>query len=211
MMPPATPRMPLPGAIAALHGARGEDDVVITTMGAAREWMALGTSPLDFVFLPSSMGQATSLGLGIALARPDRRVIVANGDGSMLMNLGSLVTIAAAAPRNLVVIVLANGVYEVTGAQPIPGSPTAHSPGVSVDFIGLARAAGIRTVFRFSDVADWTAKLRVVLRAEGPVFVLLDVAPVPGAPGPRSPGPGAARARAFRDALAARTAELPAG
>jgi thiamine pyrophosphate-dependent acetolactate synthase large subunit-like protein len=211
MTPVTTARMPLRSAIAALHAARHADDVVITTMGAAREWMALGTSPLDFVFLPSSMGQATSLGLGIALARPDRRVIVANGDGSMLMNLGSLVTIAAAGPRNLVIIVLANGVYEVTGAQPLPGTQTAQSPGASVDFMGLARASGIRAVLRFADVADWTAKLPDVLRAEGPVFVLLDVAPVPGAPGPRSPGPGAVRARAFRDALAARTAELPAG
>ena len=201
--------MPLPVAIAALHAARAPNDVVVTTMGAAREWMTLGTQPLDFVFLPSSMGQATSIGLGIALARPDRRVIVANGDGSMLMNLGSLVTIAAAAPRNLVVIVLANGVYEVTGAQPIPGTATARSPGVNLDFIGMARASGFRSVFRFSEVGAWTAGLPQVLGAGGPVFALVDVDPVPGGAGPRSPGPASVRARSFMDALRASDGEHP--
>ena len=208
-----TPRaaMELRGAIGALHAARSAQDVVITTMGAAREWLALGTQPLDFVFLPSSMGQATSLGLGIALARPDRRVIVANGDGSMLMNLGSLVTITAAAPPNLVVIVLANGVYEVTGAQPIPGAATTRSPGANVDFVGIARAAGFRSVFSFSDLDAWTAGLPEVLGAAGPVFVLLAVAPVPGAAGPRAPGPGGIRARAFMEALKGTEAELRRG
>jgi sulfopyruvate decarboxylase subunit beta len=209
MTPRAT--MELRGAIAALHRIRSSDDVVITTMGAAREWMALGTQPLDFVFLPSSMGQATSLGLGIALARPDRRVIVANGDGSMLMNLGSLVTIAAAAPPNLVVIVLANGVYEVTGAQPIPGAATARDAGANVDLVGMARASGFRSVFSFSELDRWTAELPDVLRAAGPVFALLDVSPVPGAAGPRSPGPAGIRARAFMDALHATHRELRRG
>ena len=193
--------MPLRGAIAALHAARRSDDVVVTTMGAAREWMALGTQPLDVVFVPSSMGQATSLGLGLALARPDRRVVVANGDGSMLMNLGSLVTIAAAAPSNLVVILLANGVYEVTGAQPIPGAATARSTGTNVDFVAMARASGFHAVFRFTELAEWIAELPAVLAAPGPVFAVVDVAPVPSAPGPRSPGPAAGRARAFMAAL----------
>jgi thiamine pyrophosphate-dependent acetolactate synthase large subunit-like protein len=203
--------MPLPAAIAALHAARRTDDVVITTMGAAREWLALGTGPLDFVFLPSSMGQATSVGLGLALARPERRIIVANGDGSMLMNLDPLVTIAAAAPANLAIIVLVNGVYEVTGAQPIPGAPTDRSPGTHLDFIAMARACGFRSVFRFSDLAAWTAELPTVLAAPGPVFAAVSVAPVPGAAGPRSPGPAAARARAFMAALRGRATELPPG
>ena len=203
--------MELRGAIAALHAGRASDDVVITTMGAAREWMALGTQPLDFVFLPSSMGQAPSLGLGIALARPDRRVIVANGDGSMLMNLGSLVTITAAGPPNLIVLVLANGVYEVTGAQPIPGAATPRSSGANVDLVGMARAAGFRSVFSFSELGAWTAGLPDVLGAAGPVFALLEVAPVPGAAGPRSPGPAGIRARAFMEALKGTSGELRRG
>jgi phosphonopyruvate decarboxylase len=170
-------------------------------MASAREWMVLGTQPLDFVFVPSSMSQAPSLGLGLALARPDLRVIVANGDGSMLMNLGSLVTITAAAPPNLVVIVFSNGVYEVTGAQPTPGSAAGRTDRADVDFVAMARACGFRSVFRFAAVDGWREGLPGALAARGPTFVLLDVDPVPGAPGPRSPGPGAARARMFMEAL----------
>lgn len=194
-------RMSLPAALAALHAVRRQQEVVITTMSAAREWMVLGSHPLDVVYVPSSMGQATSLGLGIALACPDRRVIVCNGDGSMLMNLGSLVTITAAAPANLVVLLFDNGVYEVTGAQPTPGAPEARAGGDRVDFAALARACGFRSLFRFSDDARWREEVRTVLDAAGPTLVVLEVAPVPGASGPRSPGPASERARRFMTAL----------
>ena len=196
--------MPLAEALSALRAARGETDVIVTSMGSAREWMALGDlHPLDFVFVPSSMGQAPSLGLGLALARPDRRVVALNGDGSMLMNLGVLVTITAERPENLVVIVCDNGVYEVTGAQPTPGAPAGRALGDRADFVALARASGFESVFRFSDLATWRAGVRGVLTAAGPAFVLLDVAAVPGAKGPRSPGPTEERARRFRAALGA--------
>ena len=129
-------RMSLRDAMLALHGARREDDVVVTSMCAAREWMALGTHPLDLVYVPSSMGQATSVGLGLALAQPHRRVIVVNGDGSMLMNLGSLATIASTKPPNLVLIVWDNEEYGTTGGQ---ATATAHG----ADLDAGARAMGI--------------------------------------------------------------------
>jgi thiamine pyrophosphate-dependent acetolactate synthase large subunit-like protein len=196
-MTPPPERMPLPEALAAVRAARGDDDVVITTMGTAREWMAMGSHPLDFVFVPGCMGHATSLGLGMALARPDRRVLVLNGDGSMLMNLGSLVSIAAEAPTNLAVMVFDNGVYEVTGAQPTPA-------GDRVDFPAVARACGIRAVFRCSRLNEWIEHLAGVLAAPGPTFIAVDVAPVPGARGPRSPGPAGPRAHLFAAALQGR-------
>src|SRR5450759_717422 len=118
-MSDARERMPQREAMAALHAARRADDVVVTSMGAARIWMALGAGPLDLPLVPSSMGTAPSIGLGLALAQPERRVIVVNGDGAMLMNLGSLVTITAAAPANLTLILVDNGVYEVTGAAAV--------------------------------------------------------------------------------------------
>ena len=68
------------------------------------------------------MGKASSIGLGIALARPDKKVLVIDGDGSLLMNLGSLVTVANMSPKNLVHFVYQNGTYGVSGGQPIPGS-----------------------------------------------------------------------------------------
>ena len=193
--------MELRGAMRALHATRRDDDIVITTMGAAREWMILGPRDTDLVFVPSSMGQATSVALGLALARPKRRVIVVNGDGSMLMNLGSLVTITAAAPANLVVILADNGVYEVTGSQPTPGAASGRTTGASVDFAAMAGACGFDSVFQFDTDTEWARAIDGVLRAPGPTFVWLDVESVPGTPGPRSPGPAPARGRAFMSAI----------
>lgn len=189
-------------ALAALRAARRPTDVIVSTMGAAREWMALGPlHPLDFVLVPSAMGHASSVGLGLALAQPARRVIVLNGDGSMLMNLGSLVTITAAAPRNLVLVVCDNRAYEVTGAQPTPAGPGGRSRGDAVDWQGLARSAGFESVFRFRSPDEWTRGMGEALGAEGPVFVQLEVAAEPGIGGPRSPGPAGERARRFMKAV----------
>jgi thiamine pyrophosphate-dependent acetolactate synthase large subunit-like protein len=198
----ATERMPLRDAMIALHGARRADDAVVTSMGAAREWMALGAQPLDLPLVPSSMGTAPAIGLGIALAQPHRRVIVVNGDGAMLMNLGSLATITAAAPANLILILADNGVYEVTGAQPTPGAAAGRADGKSVDFEAMARACGFRSIFHFSSAAQWARDVERVLAATGPTFALLDVGSVPGVPGPRSPGPAGARAMELRRRLA---------
>ena len=87
-------RMPLVPALEVVHRLR-TNQIVVTSMGTAREWPRFSNHPLDFHYVPSSMGQVTSIGLGLALARPDREVIVFTGDGSLLMNLGCLVTIAA--------------------------------------------------------------------------------------------------------------------
>jgi thiamine pyrophosphate-dependent acetolactate synthase large subunit-like protein len=182
-------------ALAAVHGARAAGDVVVTTMTPARDWMTMPQHPLDLVLVPSAMGHATSIGLGLALAQPERRVIVCNGDGSMLMNLGSLVSITAARATNLVVLVFDNGVYEVTGAQPIP------SPGV-IDFVSIARGSGFASVFEHSNLDAWRAEVEQILNAPGPTLALLHVDAVIGIPGPRSPGPAADRARRFSEALA---------
>jgi sulfopyruvate decarboxylase subunit beta len=194
-------RIDLAAALSAVRHVRRSDDVVITTMAAAKIWMEMGTHPLDFVFVPSCMGHATSIGLGIALAQPKRRVIVCNGDGSMLMNLGSLVTITAAAPSNLVVIVLDNGVYEVTGAEPTPGSAEGRRSGRGVDFMAIARVSGFESVHHFSRAEEWAISAERVLASKGPVFVLLEIQAVPGRAGPKSPGPAAVRAQAFMRAL----------
>jgi sulfopyruvate decarboxylase subunit beta len=187
--------MDLTQAIETIRELRRPADIVITTMGPAREWMALGTRDRDLIFVPSAMGHATSIGLGLALARPDLRVIVCNGDGSMLMNLGSLVTIAGAGAENLSVIVFNNGIYEVTGAQPTPNSLAA------VDFSAIARGCGIASVHHFTTNAEWRACAPAIVNVKGPHVVTLDVAPVSGKPGPKSPGKAADRAAAFAKAL----------
>src|SRR3989475_13334411 len=97
------------------------DEIVVAVYQAAQEWLHISPSELDYTFT-GAMGQGSSHALGLALGRPDKRVVVLDGDGSLLMNLGSLVTIGHAAPKNLVHCVCQNGTYESNGAVPIPGA-----------------------------------------------------------------------------------------
>lgn len=167
-MPPAPTkkRIPLVPALEAFRQVRA-DQIVVTTMGAAREWHKLSQHPLDLNYFPSSMGQAPSIALGLALAQPKREIVLFNGDGSLLMNLGCLVTIVAAGVKNLTVIVVDNGVYEVTGGQQTAGAQA------GVDFCGMARAAGFATIARFDDLADWQHGVAAALEAPGPRFIVL--------------------------------------
>jgi len=195
-------RIPLVASLEVLRGARRDDEVIIPTMGSAREWMNLGPRhALDFILVPSAMGHGTSIGLGLALARPDNRVIVCSGDGSLLMNLGSLASIVAARVPNLVVVVFDNGVYEVTGQQPTAAAAGARADGRAADFCGIARACGFDSVYRFDSIESWRLDARRVLDTPGPTFIALDVEPVVGGVAPSSPGPAPARAKEFMDAL----------
>jgi sulfopyruvate decarboxylase subunit beta len=162
----APPRMPLVAALEVIHRRRSSE-IVVTTMGAAREWWQISQHPLDLNYYPSAMGQGPSLALGLALARPDREVIVFNGDGSLLMNLGSLVTVVASGATNLTLIVIDNGVYEVTGSQRTAGAVA------GVDFAAMARAAGFPSVERFDNLDDWQRQAAAVLKPPGPRFVVL--------------------------------------
>jgi sulfopyruvate decarboxylase subunit beta len=197
--------MSLGACVAAVRAARDGNDIVITSMGSSREWMALGPPhPHDLVYVPSSMGLAPSVGLGLALACRERRVVVCNGDGSMLMNLGALVSITAAGAANLVLLVFDNGVYEVTGAQPTPGNASGRVDATPIDWVEIARGCGFRAVSRYAELEAWQRDVHQVLRAPGPSFTVLDIAPIPNAIGPRSPGPGGERARRFMAALGSR-------
>lgn len=160
--------MPLVPALEVLRGLR-TDQIVVTTMGAAREWPKFSSHPLDFHYIPSAMGHAPMIGLGLALGQPDREVIAFNGDGCMLMSLGCLVTIKASGATNLTVIVLENGVYEVTGGQQTAGARA------SVDLVGVAAAAAFPTAVRYNDLAAWKAEAADVLGRPGPRFVSLTV------------------------------------
>jgi sulfopyruvate decarboxylase subunit beta len=130
-----------------------EENIVVTIMGAvAAELQSLGHRP-NWFYLQHAMGLASSLGLGIALCRPERRVIVLDGDGSVLMNLGGLTTLARYRPRNLVHIIFDNESLLSVG-----GFPTATSTGS--DLAGMAKAAGVphtavvRTPNELADAVD---------------------------------------------------------
>ena len=197
----ATPRMPLVPALETLVRLRGER-IVVTTMGAAREWPKLGDHPLDFHYIPSAMGEAPALGLGLALAQPASEVLVVNGDGAMLMNIGSLVTIVASGATNLTLVVLDNGIYEVTGGQRTAATVAREHAGVS--YTALALAAGFAAPVEFNDPTQWRRGAAMALELPGPRFISLAVEPV----GPNyhlaAPGPLAERLARFRQAIADR-------
>lgn len=157
-------------AAAAIAAARPADAVVISTMSALRMFPPLSPSRLNLACAPL-MGGASALGLGIALARPERQVIVLDGDGSLLMQLGSLVTVAGAAPGNLYHVVFDNGVwFEGGGNVPLPAAGR-------TDWTGLARAAGYPAVYDFTDAGSLAAGFGAVLAGPAPCLVRLDIDP----------------------------------
>ena len=148
----------------AIAAARG-DAICVPTMTTSPAWRTLAPDDLS-IGCVGFMGGASSLGLGLALATPKRRVIVFDGDGSLLMQLGSLATIAGAAPRNLTHLLFKNGVYHTSGAQEIPG-------GLTVDFVTMAKGAGYRTAYAVTELDEFKRKLPQLLTAAGPIFVEL--------------------------------------
>ena len=146
--------------------AQRTDEIVITTMTATLQWPQVSTHPLDFDFLAFGMGHASDFGLGLALARPERKVIVLKGDGGLLMSLGSVVTLGRYGPVNLLVLLLENRTYEMTGGQ-------SFAP--EVDFSALALGAGVKNVERIEELSDFEAALPRLLSEPGPHFVILPV------------------------------------
>lgn len=150
--------------LAALRG----DAVVVTCMSVTRPWGRLSSSGLDFASADSAMGHTADLALGIALAQPHRKVICLNGDGSMLMTLGTLATIVSAGAENLVLIVVENDAYEITGNLPIPAAGR-------LDFPALARGAGFKRVYSFESPTTYATEIESVLSGRGPVFAAVRV------------------------------------
>ena len=152
---------------------RGEA-LVVTGLGSATwDVTAAGDGANNF-YLWGAMGGAAVMGLGLALAQPERRVLVITGDGEMLMAIGSLATIAVAAPRNLAICVIDNERYGETGMQE---THTAHT----VDMAGMAASAGFGETATIRDQAALEAQVPVLLEAPGPVFATFKVTtdPVP--------------------------------
>ncbi|HPU37919.1 MAG TPA: sulfopyruvate decarboxylase subunit beta [Methanothermobacter sp.] len=142
------------------------DELVICNLGfPSRELYSIKDSPKHFYML-GSMGMASSIGLGLALSQK-RKVIVLEGDGSLLMNLGSLVTIHAQAPKNLILIILDNGCYATTSSQ--------CTYALQVDLSKLAKGIGFQKIFKFENPQE--INMKKVLREEGPVIVHVKVEP----------------------------------
>ena len=169
------------------------NEIVVSSYSTATDWIAVNDRPLNY-FSHGAMGLCSSHGLGLALARPERKVIVLDGDGSLLMNLGTLVTLAANAPKNFLHFVLQNGSYEANGGHPIVNRD-------SVNFAGIARASGIEKVDVIADLVEFEKKLPSLLKSDGPQFVTLMIEQGPLGPRSYDEMYRPERRQALRDAL----------
>ena len=149
------------------------DAVVVTAMNAGNwkfGWPAVTHREELDLPVTGAMGKASSVGLGLALAHPERKIIVLDGDGSLLMNLGTLVTIANKRPENLYHFVFENGVYAVTGGQPTPGSD-------GISFQNMAKDSGYVAAYEIEDTEDLATSVERILEEKGPVLICLKVQP----------------------------------
>jgi sulfopyruvate decarboxylase subunit beta len=181
-------------ALLAILKEQIDREIVVSTYSTATDWSSLSERPLNY-YSVGAMGLASSHGLGLALARPERKIIVLDGDGSLLMNLSSLVTIGKVAPRNFLHFVFKNESYEANGGHPIPNK--------DVDFEGLARSARYAHAETITELTSFAARLPVLMQMQGPVFVCLEIEQGPLGRRDYSDIYKAARRDALRQALAA--------
>jgi len=150
------------------------DEAVIGGIGNTNFdlWVS-GQRPQNFYML-GSMGLAFPIALGVAIAQPKRRIIALEGDGSLLMQLGCLSTIAAQAPKNLALILMDNGIYQITGGQPTPAAD-------GTDFVAVAQGCGLTESAWASDEEDFDRLVDVALAATKPMLVAARIDNKPGA------------------------------
>jgi len=179
-------------AVRLLH-ARLTDEPVVGSLGTPTYLLAAaGDRPLN-LYLWAAMGMASSVGLGLAIAQPERRIVVLDGDGAALMNLGGLVTVGARHPPNLLWFILDNGIFQETGGQPIAtGTGTA-------DLAAIARGACIPRAATVTTPEALAAALDVAFAEPGPHLIVAKVAPIEVSERP-SLDPVAIKLR-FQDAL----------
>ena len=144
------------------------DEVVVANLGQATLDLQQAADRDLNCYTFGSMGQCSSIGLGIALARPDARVVSLDGDGSLLMNLGVLTTVATISPPNYAIVVWDNEVHMTTGGQP---TATAYRTSLA----SIARGAGIEKVFEPHDEEELGAVFDRMLAEDGPFFVAVKV------------------------------------
>ncbi|MCA8926695.1 MAG: aldehyde dehydrogenase [Alphaproteobacteria bacterium] len=154
--------------VAKLLADRGEDLLVVTGLGQATyDCFAAGDDPRTF-YLWGAMGGALPVGMGLAVAQPEKRVLVVTGDGELLMGLGALAAAAAEGLPNLAVAVLDNERYGETGQQQT-------ATGRGTDLTGMAAAAGFAATKLVTDAADVAEGVRLCREAQGPVLVTFKV------------------------------------
>ena len=145
------------------------ETLVVTALGnASYLWAALRDAAENF-YLEDAMGLALPLALGLAVAQPERKVVVVEGDGGLLMHLGGLVTVGAVAPKNLTILLIQNGVHAASGGQALTNA--------ALDFASIGRDLGLKHAENIGSVDAFQPALTSVLAADGPSLLALDTAP----------------------------------
>ena len=152
-----------------VFAAHRGDAIVISGRGG-KHWIEISDTVMDIPLGDPAMGGHAGFGLGLALAQPNKRVVLFDPEGDILMSLGQLPTIAEQAPANFYHFILDNEVYATTGGQPVPGSKL-------VDYAGFAKAAGYPTAVNIAELDDFKRQLPGLLATQGPVFASLKVFP----------------------------------
>ena len=168
--------------------------IVTTTGRAGRHWKDVSTSENRDIMLGGAMGHTASAAFGLAMGLPDEKVVLFDAEGSLLMNLGVLATVAGKKPGNFYHFLLDNGCYATTGGQPVPNSQ-------EINYAGLAREAGYASSHEFDDLEDFVTNVGSILEETGPVFVSVKIfAEVENLPiALRTRRPGRSRMDTIRD------------
>ena len=175
-------------AVPAVVGNADDFLIIGGLAGTAKDMASLTKDGANYYGLAGAMGAAVSIGLGLALARPDRKVLVATGDGELLMNIGALATVSVLNPPNLRILCVDNGHYGETGYQ------KSHTC-LGVDLEQMAIGAGIKSTCSIEKEADLAKGAKMLRESNGSCFVLLRVKPTDGPKVKRLMDPDASRVR----------------
>ncbi len=148
---------------------RGEA-IVATTGRAGRHWRDISTSENRDITLGGAMGHTASAAFGLAMGLPDEKIVLFDAEGSLLMNLGVLASVAGQKPRNFYHFLLDNECYATTGGQPVPNAQ-------EINYAGMAREAGYASTHQFDDLEDFVTNVGSILEETGPVFVAVKIYP----------------------------------
>ncbi len=144
------------------------DAIVSATGTAGRHWVDFSTNEKRDISLGGAMGQTTSAAFGLALGLPDEKVVLFDAEGSLLMNLGAIASIAGKKPANFYHFLLDNECYATTGGQPVPNSQ-------GIDYAVMAQGAGYASTYNFDDLEEFSTSVGEIMEQEGPVFVAIKV------------------------------------
>jgi sulfopyruvate decarboxylase subunit beta len=146
-----------------------EETLVVTSLGnASYLWATVRDAPENF-YLEDAMGLALPLALGLAVAQPNREVVVVEGDGGLLMHMGGLVTVGAVAPNNLTILLIQNGVHAASGGQALTNA--------ELDIADIARAMGLKHAENITSVKELQSGLVPALKGDGPTLLALATEP----------------------------------